>query len=341
MPLHDVQCQPQAISALQKALDAHKVHHAWLFQGPDGVGKELAALGLAQALTCPDSPWVGCGTCSSCQRIAKRNHPDVTWLMPEDELIRRGLAGRSDFANTPSRDIRIEQVRRLQERLSFRALEAPYKIALIVGAQAMNPPAQNALLKTLEEPPKDTVLVLVSSAPDKLLPTIRSRCAKASFGPLPASFIAEKIQKLKKIDDLAAQTVAAMAGGSLARAVDLDPKRLAERKELIERFEALEKTDARGWLQLAEVMGEDRPTAEASLEVLQVWLRDVAVAQVGGEQLVNTDLAALAVSASAKVSAAGLQRRTVLIDEARNAIVQRNGAARLQVERMLIEMFSA
>jgi len=339
MALHDVQGQDRAIAALTSALDKRSVHHAWLFHGPEGVGKELAALGLAQALTCPEKPFVGCGTCSSCTRVARRNHPDVTWVMPEDELVRRGLAGRSDFSATPSRDIRIEQVRKLQERLAFRALEAKHKVALIITAHAMNPSAQNALLKTLEEPPRDTILVLVSSAPDKLLPTIRSRCAKAPFGPLPQALVAAKVKAQAKCDDATANMIAAMAGGSLSRAHEYDPDTLAERRGLIERFEALKRDDARGWLELAEVLGEDRVKAEAALEVLQVWLRDVAAAQVGAGGLVNADVAPLAQAAAKKVSPAGVQRRAVLVEEARNAISQRNGAVRLQLERMFVEMF--
>ena len=341
MALDDVKHQPAAVATLKGALGSRQVPHAWLFFGPDGVGKELAAVGLAQALTCPEAPFVGCGACSSCLRVKKGNHPDVTWLMPEDELVRRGLAGKSDFTSSPSRDIRIEQVRRLQERLSLRPLEAAHKVALLIGAHAMNPPAQNALLKTLEEPPRDTVLILVSSAPDKLLPTIRSRCSKAGFGPLPVHFIAERVVALKKgVGQAAAEQVAAMAGGSRARALELDPDALAERRELVGRFEALDRGDARGWLQLAESMGEDRRSAEVALEVLQAWLRDVAVAQVGEAEKLPVELRPLAVEAAAKVTPAGLFRRLVLVDEARNAIAQRNGAARLQLERMFVEMFS-
>ncbi len=346
MSLSAVQGQPRAVDALIGALGSQHVAHAWLFQGPEGVGKELAAVGLAQALTCPDKPFVGCGECSSCQRIIKRNHPDVTTLMPEDEMVQRGLAGRSDFDHTPSRDIRIEQVRKLQERLAFRALESKYKVALIMTAHAMNQNAQNALLKTLEEPPKDTVLVLVSSAPDKLLPTIRSRCAKANFGPLPVALIAAKVVELgagskkKKVDEALAAQVAAMSGGSLSRALSFDADALASRREIIERFESLERNDARGWLQLAEVLGEDRPTAEGALEVLQGWCHDVALAQVGATDLVNADLGPLAQRAAARVSPANLQRHVGLIDEARNAISQRNGSVRLQLERMFIEMFA-
>lgn len=341
MSLADVQCQDRAVAALSAALSRGQVPHAWLFQGPEGVGKELAAFGLAQALMCQEQPNVGCGVCATCRRVGKRNHPDVTVVMPEDELVRRGLAGRSDFERTPSRDIRIEQIRQLQERLAFRALESKSKVAILVTAHAMNASAQNALLKTLEEPPQGTVLILISSAPDKLLPTIRSRCAKANFGPLPVEFLAARLQEGRKgVDEATAKQAAAMAGGSLARALSLDVEALGERKSIIERFEALEPGDARGWLTLAETLGEERATAEVALDVLQVWLRDVQVAQTPGAPLVNGDLHALAVAAAAKVSPASLHRRNQLIDEARNAITQRNGAVRLQLERMFVEMFA-
>jgi DNA polymerase-3 subunit delta' len=345
MTLAAVQGQTRAIETLQSALAKKQVHHAWLFNGPDGVGKEFAAAGLAQALVCTEAPWVGCGKCAACARVSNRNHPDVTWVMPEAEQVDRGIAGRSDFTNTPSRDIRIEQVRRLQERLAFRALEAPHKVALLVSAHAMNANAQNALLKTLEEPPRDTVLILISSAPDKLLPTIRSRCAKAAFGPLPVEFIAEKVKasatKKNVIDDVLAKQIALMASGSLARALSLDPATLTRRRELIEAFEKLVPDDASGWLTLAEGLAEDRNTAETAIEVLGVWFRDVGIAQVGGATFVNADLAELARQAAPRVSPARLQRRAVLLDEAKNAISQRNGAVRLQLERMFVEMFTA
>ncbi len=343
MSLRDVLGQPRAVDALRSALEKRQVHHAWLFMGPEGVGKELAGVALAQALVCPEQPFEGCGVCAACARVGKRSHPDVTWVMPEAEQVERGLAGRSDFTNTPSRDIRIEQIRKLQERLAFRALEAPHKVALLVSAHAMNANAQNALLKTLEEPPRDTVLVLISSAPDKLLPTIRSRCTRAHFGPLPEALIASelKARAKKDLDDALAAQVAAMSSGSLARALSFNPAALARRREQIEAFEQLRADDASGWLALAEAWAGDRETAEAALEVLRVWFHDVAVSQVGGDRLVNADLRELALEAGARVSPARLQRRAGLVDEAKNAITARNGQVRLQLERMFVEMFAA
>jgi DNA polymerase-3 subunit delta' len=157
---------------------------------------------------------------------------------------------------------------------------------------------------------------------------------------LPEALLAAQVKAARKCDDATAKLVAAMAGGSLARALAFDPEALRWRKELIERFEALQPTDARGWLELAEVLGEDRAKAEAALEVLQVWLRDVAAAQVGAGAIITSDVAPLAAEAARKVSAALIQRRAMLVEEARNAISQRNGAPRLQLERMFIEMFA-
>ena len=340
MALSEVQGQQRAISALSKSLASGHVHHAWLFVGPEGVGKELTAVGLAQALTCPEKPNVGCGTCSSCQRVLRRNHPDVTWVLTEDEQVSRGIMGRGDFDHTPSRDIKVEQVRGLSERLSFRALESKHKVALLVDADALNQQAQNALLKTLEEPPRGTVIVLTTSMPDKLLPTIRSRCARAQFAPLPEDFLVEKVAAKRKLDKELATQVARLAGGSLSRALEMDVKGLEKRREIIEAFEALKRDDARGWLAFAETYGDGRVEAEDALDVLQVWLRDVLAAQAGAVSLVNSDLRELAGKAAVKDAAPALLRRMTVLDEAKNAISARNGAVRLQLERMLIEMLA-
>ncbi len=342
MTLASVYGQQRAVDALRAALRGGSVHHAYLFAGPEGVGKELAAVGLAQALTCPDKPLEGCGVCSSCTRIQRGSHPDVLWLMPDAERVERGLVGRSDLSGTPSRDIRVEQIRALQERLSLRGLESPRKIVIVASSEAMNPQAQNAFLKTLEEPPSDTTLVLLCSALDRLLPTIRSRCSKVHFGPLPLDYLAQRVQQERKLEPGTAALVAVMAGGSLGRALALDVKALARRKELITQFEALTPSDALPLLRFAEEHGSSRDDAEQALSILQVWTRDVAVARAGARTgLANQDLEALAGEAAARLSESALHRRFALIERAQGAILGRNGAPRLQLERMLIEMMEA
>jgi DNA polymerase-3 subunit delta' len=337
MTLASVVGQPRAIDALQAALRSGTLHHAYLFAGPEGVGKELAAVGLAQALTCPEQPEVGCGKCASCLRVAKGLHPDVTWVMPDEERVARGLAGRSDFTGTPSRDIRVEQIRGLQERLSLHGLESRRKVALITSAHRMNESAQNAFLKTLEEPPSDTTLILIANAMDKLLPTIRSRCSKVHFAPLPVDLVAQRVQQERKLDPQTAALAAVMAGGSLGRALSLDVEGLAHRKEIISRFEALRPEDALPLLRFAEEYGGSREDAEQALALLSVWTRDVALLKAGSEGLANLDMKELARETSARTSESELHRRAHLIDRALGGIA-RNGSPRLQLERMLLEL---
>lgn len=339
MTLAAVKGQQRAVDALRAALRSGAIHHAWLFAGQEGVGKELAAIGFAQALCCQRKPAEGCGECELCGRIARRNHPDVQWLMPEAELVERGLAGRSDFTGTPSRAIKVEQVRGLQERLSMHPLETTRRLAIVASAHLMNEAAQNAFLKTLEEPPSGTVLMLIASSPDALLPTIRSRTNRLAFGPLPAELISERLlQEKKKLDPATAHLAAVMSGGSMSAALAMDEKSLAQRREVITAFEALAFDDARTLLGFAENFGGSRDDAEAALKILDVWNRDVAVTRAGSEALANRDLADVAKTAAAKVNDAQLQRRHRLIDTAHLAITERNASARLQLERMLIEM---
>ncbi|XXF75717.1 DNA polymerase III subunit delta' [Myxococcaceae bacterium GXIMD 01537] len=338
MTLATVVGQPRAIDALQSALRSGAVHHAYLFAGPEGVGKELAAVGLAQALTCPERPDEGCGSCASCTRLARGLHPDVSWLMPDAERVERGLAGRSDFPGTPSREIRVEQIRNLQERIALRGLESRRKVALIVSAHTMNVQAQNAFLKTLEEPPAETTLVLIASAMDRLLPTIRSRCGKVHFGPLPADLIAERVQRERKLDAPSARLAATMAGGSLGRALSMDLDVLARRKDILVAFEALRPEDVLPALAFAEAHGGSREDAEQALELLVLWTRDVALARAGSGALANQDLAELAREVAGRTHEAALHKRHALLERAQVAIGQRNGSPRLQLERMLIEM---
>lgn len=336
MTLAAVEGQGRAVDGLRAALRSGSVHHAYLFGGPDGVGKELTALGFVQALFCPQKPNEGCGECAICQRVQRGNHPDLLRVMPEAEQIDRGLAGRSDFSGTPSREIKVEQIRALQDRLALRALEAPSKVALISTAHEMNLQAQNALLKTLEEPSSGTILILVSSAPDKLLPTIRSRCSKVHFGPLSLELLTRLLGEQRKVDATTAALLAVMAGGSLARGMEIDPKGLEARREVIEKFEAIKSSDARGALRFAEHFGGSRDAAEDALRILAMWMRDLATAIAGGGGIVNRDLMELIDQVAPRYTFEELLRRERLVIQAQNAIASRNASPRLQLERLLL-----
>lgn len=279
MPIDDL---PSCAIAVRSAFFARRVPHAWLFFGPPGAGLEDAGRTVAQALVCGVEPMRGCGSCATCRRVVEGNHPDVVWIMSEIEQLRRGTVRKSEVQGAASRDIRIEQIRKLIERLALRPLEGANKVAIIVGADAMNPPAQNALLKQLEEPPPNSVLVLTTSAPDTLLPTIRSRCIPISFPPS-------------------------------GDAVDAEPSGWADA------FDALKPGQPAGWLALAERAATDRQRAVEFLGALEAHLR---------------------VRAASTASDFAVFRTADLVAQARNAIVNRNGAPRLQLERLFIEIFA-
>ncbi|HZH04026.1 MAG TPA: DNA polymerase III subunit delta' [Myxococcaceae bacterium] len=304
MSFDAVQGQDRVVEALKAALGRDQVHHAYLFSGAEGVGKARTALVLAQALVCPAKPAEGCGTCPSCLRVERRNHPDVHWVLPEDEQVARGWAGRSDFGHAPSRDIRVEQVRQLQERLARHALEGARKVAVVGSAHRLNPQAQNAFLKTLEEPPHGTVLILTTTAPDRLLPTLRSRLCKLSFRPLPPPPLAAKA--------------------------------LERRREIISQFEGLIPNDARGWLAFAEAWGKSRDSADEVFAVLGEWTRECLRVQAGAPATRDPELEATARAAADRRAPRALHWQGDLIERAAAEVSGRNASPRLQLERLLI-----
>jgi DNA polymerase-3 subunit delta' len=335
--------QDRAVATLRAALSRGQLHHAYLFGGPDGVGKERCARTLAQAANCERNDGDACGACGACRRIAGRNHADVLLILPEAEQVARGFAGRADFEGTPSREIKIGQIRKLQERLSLKALEARRKFALLLSVEAMNTQAQNALLKTLEEPPSDTTLVLVSAAPYALLPTIRSRCLPLAFAPLPLSLVAARVVAEKKTDPESARVCAALSGGSLSAALALDPATMGRRKALVARIESLLPGDARGALSFSAEFAEDRAQAEVHLDLLSVWYRDVAAAASGAppEALVNVDLGDW-VQASARRHCVPEALRRIELIERTKASLRANAQPRLQMEQLVLRfLFSA
>ena len=174
--LSQIRGQDRAIARLRAAVAADRVAHAYLFAGPNGSGKHATAVAFAAAVNCDELPGEGCGHCASCERIAAGIHPDVRTLEPQ---------GAAHII--PIQTIRDEVV----AAVGLPPHEARVRFFLIEEAAELQPAAANTLLKTLEEPPASTRFILGTAAPDKLLPTIRSRCQKVGFAALPESLRVE------------------------------------------------------------------------------------------------------------------------------------------------------
>jgi DNA polymerase-3 subunit delta' len=234
----------------------------------------------------------------------------------------------------------VDQIRELVDRrLALRRFEGRCRAVIVDPADAMNPQAQNALLKTLEEPPEDTCLVLVASAPDSLLPTIRSRCLRLPFAPLPDELVAGRLEAAGRPAE-EARLAAALAGGSLGRALELDAGALQGLRQAVEAAAGLPPDDAGAWIAFAREAGEDRERARETCELVLVWLRDVLALQAAGAAArpALADLAGAARAAAAALRPAEVLRRIAAVREAMGALRQ-NAAAALALERMLIGWF--
>jgi DNA polymerase-3 subunit delta' len=340
MPFSEIIGQDRALGALRAALERGALHHAYLFVGPEGVGKGTAARLLAQAVNCEKGGPDACGACGPCRKIARGSHPDVHVLEEERAMAKAGR-WEPKGGRTPSKDIVVDQIRDLVDhRLALKRFEGRRRAVIVDPADAMNLQAQNALLKTLEEPPDDTTLVLVASNPDLLLPTVRSRCARVAFAPLADAVVAAELVRRGHPEE-EARVAAALAGGSLSRALGREGARLRRREEWVGRCAALDPDDASTWIAFAAEVGKEREEAHATCELLGVWLRDVLAVQAAGDAapLALADLASASRAAAAALSPAEVVRRAEAARETVAALVQ-NASPPLALEGMLVRWFA-
>ncbi len=274
MSFDEIASQVPAVTTLQRALAIQQVAHAYLFEGPSGVGKMLAARALAEALLCDTAPGRGCGQCHACERVRNDKHPDVRIFKPRDE---------------GNRNLQVETVR--NEIVPF-AKFAPFegRAACLIFPEAdvsfpeMHPEAANALLKTLEEPRQRLTFVLLSERPERLLATIRSRCQTVRFAPLGSDTLREILTK-HGIPEALQPAAIALSQGRADRAIELAQEGRAQ--ELVDL--ALQVDDAAhsgkiaGLLDLAEQLAS-RDDRELVLETLALFYRDVAAAAIDPER---------------------------------------------------------
>ena len=283
--------QPRAL--LLRAVSSQSVPQTLLFDGPEGIGKRTTALALAAAINCQQSSIDGdaCGHCSSCRRIARAQHPDIVVVAPNEKGT-----------------ITVEMAREVIGQASYRPFEARRRVVLIDEADSLQPSAQNAFLKTLEEPPPSSMFVLITSRPDSLLETVRSRCPRVRFGRLGPTDLAQVLIRHCGVKSADAQGLAAMGDGSVARAMAQDTGALVDARgaalALLQGVAARPSVAVRLKLaqQLAEIprkrgAGTDREVLARRLEALSLLVRDlglVGTTAPGGADvtpLANPDLA--------------------------------------------------
>ena len=295
-----------AVRLLQRSLADGHLAHAYLLVGPPNVGKTTLGLTFAQALLCEDeaarSQGVACGRCVGCRKVRERTHPDLRVVEPDggsgdDNGAVVGESGdvagaaRSKRKAASRVQIKIDTVRDIQRDLSLRPYQGVRRVVLLPQADTLNDAAENALLKTLEEPPPYALLILTAEDAETLLPTTVSRCQQVPLNPVPAPAIAEALVALGQPPDEAAR-LARLSGGRVGWALQAarDTNLLAKRVAHLDGLARVLKAPRAERLALAEEMAK-KPDALPDLLLLwQGWWRDALLTQVGcGEWVTNID----------------------------------------------------
>lgn len=247
---------------LQTAIREHKPFHAYIFQGDVGVGKEAVATTFAAGLQCHGEGEKPCKACVSCHQTESGNQPDVIWV------------------NREKASLGVDEIReKLCNTMGIKPFSSPYKVYIVPEAEKMTEAAQNALLKTIEEPPEYGVVILMTSNINELLPTIRSRCLTMEFRPLSTVTVEEFLRTQCQVPDYLAKASAAFAQGNLGKAV-----RYARSEDFIERKDKIlsllrnvNQMDLSEMLAIIKDLGTRKEEVRDYIDLMSLWYRDVLI----------------------------------------------------------------
>jgi len=311
----DVRGHQRAREFLRSALAHGRLPHALLFAGADGIGKRSLALAFVARLQCERDGEDACAECASCRQIAAASHPDV-------QLV----------SVTPGKkEIGIDRIREVKRFMQLQPLRGKAKVAILDGADLLTTAAQNALLKVLEEPPARSFLLLVSSNPEALLATVRSRCQRLQFAPLPTDTVVEILTAGSEIDAVAARELALLAEGSPGRAQMLGACLAGVSREAWR--QQLPGAEQARYVRLARTANElSSPESQVAvkLEMLLSDFRDEAVHSLSAERF--------DASPAAAIKLRSVLRRADAVDAAWNLIRRGNPNRQLLLDALLLRL---
>jgi DNA polymerase-3 subunit delta' len=338
MPLRDIIGQRRLTTLIARAIERDSLPPTLLFVGPSGVGKWAVAQATAQAVNCQalvkpagELAVDACGTCRACDRIARGVHVDVIALEPDDKA-----------------SIKIDPVRDLLEKTSFRPFEGRRRVVLIREADTLEAAAQNSLLKSLEEPPPGTMFMLTTAVPGVLLPTVRSRCMRLRFGRLTSAEVAAALMRDHDYDEAAAREAAPLADGSLGQALALVDNDLSTFRDLA--MGLLQSTagraDAQSRVQAASALHtggskkeRTREDVAIMLRMIASLLRDLEAINAGADRAVLANPLLIGQLEALARRYAGDRARTAFgaVDRALTAL-ERNAGTKVVTEWLAVQM---
>jgi DNA polymerase-3 subunit delta' len=315
-----------AVDLLREHIEQDRLRHAYLFLGPEGIGRRTLALRLAQAVNCTDPPEPGepCRACRACLQIERMQHPDLAVVQPE------GKGGM----------IKVDQVRELQHSLSLAPYEARFRVTLLLRFEQANANAANALLKTLEEPPPQVLLFVTAESAERLLPTIVSRCEVLRLRPLPMETVQQGLQTRWGLTSEAARLIAHLSSGRPGYALRLhqEPERLEQRQNWLEDHQQLLSSGRVERFAYSEALAKDKEALRGALQTWITFWRDLLLRTAGASApLVNVDrvdqietLASQVSTEKARAMISRLEYTLVLLD--------RNVNSRLALDVVMLDL---
>ena len=323
MSFKDVLGHQRPITLLQRAIKNEKVVNSYLFLGSEGIGKKFVALQFAKALNCLGEEAErgdGCDRCSSCKKIDHALHPDVLLIEPEGQ------------------NIKVDQVRQLQRDLAYRPYEGKRRTCILTAADRMAPNMSNILLKTLEEPPLHTVIILLANNTRLMLPTILSRCQLIRFNPLPFPLVSNWLTESQGLQVKEAHLLASLSEGSPGKALEIQEEiRQIQREELLKDWigsKSLSPERIGSWV---GSLPSERENLLLVLEVAKTLLRDLVMMKTLGKEphLIHSDLLPVMGPMATNWSLSSLLKRMEVLNQTALAI-KANANTGLALEAMML-----
>ena len=250
------------IQHLQNAISAQKVSHAYILYGEEGMGKKTLANAFAKTLQCEEKGILSCDRCKSCMQADSGNHPDIIWVTHEKVSI-----GVDDIRLQVNADIQVKPY------------ESRYKIYIIENADKLTEQAQNALLKTMEEPPEYAVLLLLVSNLTSILPTILSRCVQLNLKPVDKTAIKEFLMKHHQVPDYKAEMAAAFSSGNVGKAIKYASSEDFEKikEDVLHILKYIDDMELHEVISGLKVLTANKPIIEDYIDLMTLWYRDVVM----------------------------------------------------------------
>ncbi|HZK34080.1 MAG TPA: DNA polymerase III subunit delta' [Bacillota bacterium] len=312
--------QSRLVNMMDRTLTSGRVAHAYLFTGPAGSGKRTLSSLFAQALLCEGTGDKPCYTCRSCKQYESDNHPDVEHMVKEEDKT----------------IISVDQVRDLRDKIKVKPYQSDRRIVFIHEAHIMTDQAQNALLKTLEEPPGQTNIILLADSENRLLSTIISRCQIFKVGSLSAADTAQVVSNRLAMPKEETLIFSQLSSGNPGRALTL-----AGNEDFKEKRDRLINGVGAGsishLIELTPIFTEDRGLALELMDILIYWFRDILVLKETNNEslLVNMDKISMLEAQSKAFTSRALKDNIELIEESLRAI-NHFGNFQLTIENMLL-----